>query len=115
RIGDALLTTGLLAHLIDRHPGARVTVACGPAAAGLFAAVPGLEEIIPLPKRRFAGHWLALWRQTIGRRWDLVVDMRGSSLGWFLLAKQRRRWRSGWSGHRVEQIARVLDLDAPAN
>jgi heptosyltransferase-3 len=114
RIGDALLTTGLLAHLIDRYPGVRVTVACGPAAAGLFAAVPGLDEVIRLNKRRFAGHWLALWRRTVGRRWDIIVDLRGSYLGWLLLAKQRRRWRSGWTGPRIAQIARVLDLDAPA-
>ena len=91
RIGDALLTTGLLAHLIDRHPGAQVTVACGPAAAGLFATVPGLEELILLPKGRFARHCLHLWRRTVGRRWDMVVDLRGSSLAWCLLAKERRR------------------------
>ena len=114
RIGDALLTTGLLAHLIDRYPGARVTVACGPAAAGLFTAVPGLEELILLTKERFARHWLRLWLRTVGRRWDMVVDLRGSSLGWFLLARERRRWRSGWPGSRVAQLARVLDLDAPA-
>ncbi|MGH6953341.1 MAG: glycosyltransferase family 9 protein [Alphaproteobacteria bacterium] len=30
RIGDAVLSTGLLAHLLERHPGARVTVVSGP-------------------------------------------------------------------------------------
>jgi ADP-heptose:LPS heptosyltransferase len=115
RIGDALLTTGLLAHLIDRHPGAQVTVACGPAAAGLFATVPGLEELILLTKGRFARHWLHLWRRTVGRRWDMVVDLRGSSLAWCLLAKERRRWRSGWPGSRIAQLARVLDLEKPAS
>jgi len=114
RIGDALLTTGLLAHLIDRYPGARVTVACGPAPAGLFAAVPGLEDLIVLEKARFARHWLRLWRRTVTRRWDMVVDLRGSSLAWFLLARRRRLWRSGWPGTRVAQLARVLDLAEPA-
>ena len=42
RVGDAILSTGLLAHLIERHPDARVTIACGPAAAPLFDAVPNL-------------------------------------------------------------------------
>ena len=50
RVGDAVLSTGLLDHLIDTHPGARITVACGPAAADLFRAVPGLERIIALEK-----------------------------------------------------------------
>src|SRR5260221_14359887 len=32
RIGDAVLSTGLLAHLVERHPAARFTIAAGPAA-----------------------------------------------------------------------------------
>ena len=40
RVGDAVLSMGLLDHLIRDHPDARVTVACGPAAAPLFDAVP---------------------------------------------------------------------------
>ena len=56
RIGDAVLSTALLAHLLELHPGARVTIACGPAARPLFAAVPGLERVIVMEKRRFSGH-----------------------------------------------------------
>ena len=44
RIGDAVLSTGLLAHLIEHHPEARITIACGPVAAPLFSAVPGWSE-----------------------------------------------------------------------
>ena len=33
RIGDAVLSTGLLAYLIGRYPGAEFTVAAGPLAA----------------------------------------------------------------------------------
>ena len=40
RIGDAVLSTGLLTHLIERHPHARLTIAAGPVAAPLFEAVP---------------------------------------------------------------------------
>ena len=29
RIGDAVLSTGLLSYLIDRHPAARLTIAVG--------------------------------------------------------------------------------------
>ena len=32
RIGDSVLSTGVLGHLMERHAGARITVACGPAA-----------------------------------------------------------------------------------
>ena len=51
RIGDAVLSTGLLDHLIRTHPASRITVACGTVAAGLFAHMPNLERLIPLEKR----------------------------------------------------------------
>ena len=41
RIGDAVLSTGLLHYLIERYPSARLTIAAGPIAAPLFEAVPG--------------------------------------------------------------------------
>ena len=82
RIGDAVLSTALLAHVIERHPGARLTIACGPAAAPLFEAAPGLERVIVLVKRRWGAHWLSLWAATVGTRWDLVVDLRASALAW---------------------------------
>ena len=61
RIGDAVLSTGLLDHLIRSHPDARFTVACGPDAAGLFTHMPQLDRLIPFEKRRRflqAGQWL---------------------------------------------------------
>ena len=114
RIGDAVLSTGLLDHLLGRHPGARLTIACGPAAAPLFEAVPGLERLIVLAKRRGGLHWLELWAATVGRRWDLVVDLRASALAWLVPARRRRVSRPARSGeHRLRHLARVLDLDAP--
>lgn len=114
RIGDAVLTTGLLNHLIEDNPGLKVTVACGPAAVPLFRNVPGLERLIPLEKRGRFGHWLDLWLATVGRRWDLVVDLRGSGLSWFLRAGARYRFRPVDSeDHRVVQIAEAVGLWPP--
>src|SRR3977135_2292069 len=80
RIGDAVLSTGLLSHVIERYPGARLTIAAGPVAAPLFEAVPGLDEVLVLRKRRWGVHWLPLYARAAARRWDLVVDLRGSAL-----------------------------------
>jgi ADP-heptose:LPS heptosyltransferase len=114
RIGDAVLSTGLLDHLIRTHPGARVTVACGPAAAGLFARLPGLERVIPLEKRGWRVHWWSLWSRAIGTRWDLVVDLRGSALAWLIRARARAVMRGGRRpGHRLAQLGAVLGLDPP--
>jgi heptosyltransferase-3 len=116
RIGDAVLSTGLLSHLIHRFPGARLTIAAGPVAAPLFEAVPGLDRLIVLRKRRFSLHWLALYGRTRGRRWDLVVDLRGSVLAWLLRAGERRVMAKGNPReHRVRQLARLIGLDPPPN
>lgn len=114
RIGDAVLSSALLAYLVARHPGASITVACGPAAAPLFAGVPGLARVIALPKRRLGGHWLALWTKTAARHWDLVVDLRASLFAWTVLAKERRVFRHDHAlGHRLLQIASLFALDQP--
>lgn len=110
RIGDAVLSTGLLDHLIQEMDGPRVTVACGPLAAPLFAGVPGLERIISLPKQRGGGHWWSLWRQTVGTPWDTVVDLRRSALAWLLPMARRRLvlGRGPDDQHRVQAMASLV-------
>jgi ADP-heptose:LPS heptosyltransferase len=115
RIGDAVLSTGLLDYVLTRHPGARLTIACGPVAAPLFEAVPGRVETIVMTKRPRAGHWVDLWSRCVLRPWRLVVDLRGSTLGFMLAAWERRVLGGGRrvGGHRVERLARLFDLDPP--
>src|SRR3954447_1841813 len=114
RIGDAVLSTGLLSHLVERHPGARFTIAAGPLAAPLFVAVPGLERVITVTKRPAALHWLPLFARVTRRRWDLVVDLRGSALAWLLRTGDRRVMAKGDPReHRVCQLAHLFDLDPP--
>jgi lipopolysaccharide heptosyltransferase III len=114
RIGDAVLSTGLLSHLIDRHPAARPTIAAGPAAAPLFEAVPGLERLVVIEKQRWSAHWLPFYAAVATQRWDLVVDLRGSALAWLLRAGERRVMAKGDAReHRVYQLGRLFDLDPP--
>ncbi len=111
RLGDAVLSTGLLAHLARTYPKARFTIACGPVAAGLFARFPQLDRVIVVDKRRYDLHWLSLWHQVAWTRWDLVVDLRGSALSLLLPARRRAIMRGGRrAGHRLGHIAGVLDL-----
>lgn len=113
RIGDAVLSTGLLGYLLDQHPDARFTIACGPAAAGLFKAFPNLENLHVMRKRKRAGHWRDLWKAVIGTRWDIVVDLRGSGLTWMLWAKKRYRSKpDNRLDHKVFHLARVMGLEA---
>ncbi len=111
RIGDCVLSTGLLSHLIDRHSGAAFTVAVGPAAAPLYDSMPGLERIIVLRKQGGIGHWILLWSHCVARRWDIVIDLRRSAIGWMLRAGERRIMaKSVAPVHRVELLAATIGL-----
>ena len=114
RIGDAVLSTGLLNHLIETDSNPEIWVACGIPAAPLFAETPGVKRVIPLQKKALLGHWWHLWSRTVTRRWDLVVDLRGSALAWLLWTKERRVLRrTSDARRRVEQLASLLGVDPP--
>ena len=61
RLGDAVLSTGLLDHLIRTHPDALITVVCGPVAEGVFERMPNRERTIVLRKLSWGRHWVPLW------------------------------------------------------
>jgi ADP-heptose:LPS heptosyltransferase len=114
RLGDAVLSTGLLDHLLRQYPEARFTVACGAVAAGIFERMPRLERLIIVEKRRFDLHWASLWAACIGTRWDLAVDLRGSALSLLLPVRRRAIMRGGRRpGPRVAHLAATLKLDPP--
>ena len=114
RIGDAVLSTGLLAHLLMQSPAARITIACGGAPAPLFAGVPNLDRIIVMQKRPRAGHWRDLWRATIGTRWTHVVDLRSSMLAHLLAAEQRSIFYGASAPvHKVRQYGDLFQLEPP--
>ncbi len=112
RLGDAVLSTGLLDHLIRTHPDARITIACGPVAEGLFARMPNRERTIVLDKLPYSLHWLPLWASVASTVWDLVVDIRGSALAWMVPTRRRAVMRRR-PGHKIAQLAAVLDLASP--
>lgn len=115
RVGDTVLSSGLLSHLVRRYPDARFTIAAGAAGAPLFEPVPRLEKLIVITKERFGLHWLRLWRQCASRRWDIVIDLRRSAIGWMLFTKKRFvAPKSDGVRHRVALLAETLGLqDAP--
>lgn len=114
RIGDAVLSTGLLDHLLRTYPEARFTIACGPVAEGVFARMPRREATLVVDKRRFDLHWLRLWRQTVGTMWHLIVDLRGSALSFLLPARRRAVMRGGRRpGHKLVQLAGALGVAPP--
>ena len=113
RIGDAVLSSGLIKRLADEIPNARFTIVAGPVAAPLFRDVPGLDQIILFEKERDGGHWWKLWSQVRKQTWGLVVDLRGSAISGFLKRKRRAVFkRSAHPVHKVVEAAQVLKTEA---
>lgn len=80
RLGDAVLTTGILHHLIDENPDCQVTVVCGAIPASLFEAIPEVVKVITLKKRKYNLHWWDAYKKLDHFYWNMIVDFRGSPL-----------------------------------
>lgn len=113
RIGDAVLSSGLLSYIAQTYPDAKVTIACGHIAAPLFEGYPNLARLIAMKKQKRSGHWLTLWKQVVGTRWDMVVDLRNSAVSRLIRAKRRYIFGGhiDQSLHKAEQNAAVMKLD----
>ena len=115
RLDDAILASGLIRRLSDEVSHARFTVASSALVAPLFRDLPGLERQLLFEPEPLGLHWFGLWRRTRGRRWGLVLDMRGSRLA-RLLSARRRAVRKPLNPalepiHKVVEAARVLRID----
>jgi lipopolysaccharide export system permease protein len=113
-IGDAIISTGILGYLMDEYPDAEFTVAVGPAAVQLFQSCPRIIRVIPMFKQPFNRHWLLLWRETNPILWDVIVDLRGSIIGYILNARHRVVFRKpDKSLSKAKQLAALLKLSEP--
>jgi heptosyltransferase-3 len=113
RIGDVVLSTGLLGLLADTFPTARITVVAGYLACSLFDGAPCVERVIPLRKKRFNRHWLDLYLNLL-RPWDLVIDLRGSALAWMVPTWHRRIMnRSDPALSRVMELGSLVSTGSP--
>jgi len=110
RIGDSVIASGVVREINRQWPGARITVAAGGPPAPFFRAAPGVERIIVVNKGRWASHWFRLWAEVVKQPWDVVIDTRGSALGWLIRAGTRRIYNRGWETGvpKVEVVSRLM-------
>lgn len=107
----AVMSSGVLAYLVEAMPQASFTVVGSPASAPLFADTPRLDALIVLD-REGRLDWLKLWDRLRRRRWGLIVDMRGTSMSARLSRRKRAVRGADEPGlHAVEQAARILQMD----
>lgn len=124
RLGDCVLSTGLLDYLSKTYPQSMITVAGGFLGINLLKNFPNVEAVLPMKKRRFNAHWFELWRQVAPTKWDMIVDLRGSIISHLLRAEKKHVWHryyaradkmTGEKPHKVIQLSRFLGLDNPAD
>ncbi|MFC0633777.1 glycosyltransferase family 9 protein [Brevundimonas balnearis] len=113
RIGDCVISSGVIREIARQVAGAEITVACGRPPAPFFRSAPGVVKVIPLDKKKLSGHWLDLWRQARATRWEMVVDIRGSGLAWLLNARRRivysRKLETGL--RKVQMVSAMMGAD----
>ena len=115
RLGDAVLSMGLIDHILKTLDNPRLTIVSGPLPSTLFEGVPNLDRHIALKKKPRHGHWVDLWKQAIGTKWHTVVDLRNSAVSRLIRAKHRCIFgpHINTDAHKVEQNAAVMKLQTP--
>ena len=116
RIGDVILSTGLLEYLRQKNTNVEFTIACGPAAAPLFEEFPSLKRLLILDKMIFSLHWLRLWFYSISNVWDIVIDLRNAPVSHVLFRKRRYGISRKYNNDlRVKRISKTLKLSEIAS
>lgn len=114
RIGDAVLSFGLLDYLEKKYPDADFTIACGGLVTSFFEGFPRVRAVIPLKKQKYHKHWFDLWWQIRSIKFDIVVDLRDTIVSRVVYSKNRYIFTNSIEkiDHKVLQNARVMKLAA---
>lgn len=83
-IGDAVLTTPVIAALRRVFPVAELAVLVGPRARDVFTHDRRVNEVIVYDKRAPLRKKLSLLVDLRRKRYDLLIDLRNSAFGFFL-------------------------------
>ena len=109
RIGDAVLSTSILNYLKNRFPHCSLYIATGKTAALLFKNFNNVKKIFILEKKFFKIHWLELWTRTFLNKWDIIIDLRGSVISYFLFNKKKYVYKSiNKNIHRLDELAILM-------
>ena len=111
-VGGAIASSGLLKRLVDEVPQAQFTIVADDEVAPLFAEVPRLERLVKAEDTEGRVAKFGLWRQLRGRRWGLIVDLRGTGISQYMNRARRGEFKpNGDYLHPVLQAAKVLGLE----
>ena len=104
RIGDTILATGLISHLLEKYENASFSIITSSISASIYQNMPRLENLFIADKQKYSMHWFRIWNFSRKTKWDLVIDLRSSSLAYFLNAKERLIFKGNETEHKLKQI-----------
>ncbi len=106
RIGDMIVSTGLLRAIHAAHPGLKLDVLASPANADVLAHEPAVRSVVRFDRRRL-GAWWTLWRHLRRTRYDVVIDpmvFTQSFTTLMLMLATGARWRVGVPKPRLPDV-----------
>ncbi|MEH6405205.1 MAG: glycosyltransferase family 9 protein [Sneathiella sp.] len=90
-----------------------VTVVCGHIPKDIFEAIPGVEKVVAIKKKRYSLHWLVAAYNIGPHFWHRIVDFRSSLLGIFP-ARHHAMWKGGNDHiHKAVANAKLIGVDHP--
>ena len=103
-IGDTILSSGAINHIINQNQEAKLTFVVGPTAAPLLKNYKNIENIIIFKKRKLNLHWLDIFQKTYSTKWDIIVDFRSSALSLLLKNNKKYIFKKLHSIHHIQQL-----------
>ncbi len=108
RIGDTILSTGLINFLLNKYKNASFSIVTSSISVSIFEDMPQLKELIIVDKKKYSLHWLEIWLKTKSVKWDLIVDLRSSSLANILRCKQKMIFKGNKHEHKLYQLKKFI-------
>ena len=110
RLGDSILSSGLHKYFKRKEENTRVTLVCGETPSELFKHCNNIDELIVLKKKRFALHWFILWPKIFFKKWEIIIDLRGTIISFFLFSKLILKYKNKRKSknHKVEDITKDI-------
>ena len=104
RIGDTILSTGLIDHLLEKYENASFSIITSTISKSIFQDMPRLDKLIIADKQKYSMHWFKIWNETRKSSWDLVIDLRSSSLAYFISTKDKMIFKGNENEHKLKQL-----------
>ena len=110
-VGDTVLSTGVFKYLQNTYPEASISFVIGPTAKPLLKNLKNIKSIFSIKKKKFNLHWLEILNYTFRTKWDIIIDLRSSLLGYVLINKKKFIFKKSGNIHHVEQLTKSLGFD----